>query len=102
MDFIRWGMLGYTKRKVDPGPKWERICMGRMHVITQDIALECLQMVDRRVIIGDPSNGGNGDGAGHVRIYEFYPSESSESSADFPLKFLSVIGPMVGVIFILF
>ena len=56
----------------------------------------------RRVIIGDPSNGGNGDGAGHVRIYEFYPSESSESSADFPFKFLSVIGPMVGVIFILF
>ena len=54
----------------------------------------------RRVIVGAPScsnNCGSGTGAGHVRIYEAYPSESS---ADFPFKFLSVIGPVVGVIFI--
>ena len=53
----------------------------------------------RRVIAGAPSNCGNGTDAGHVRIYEAYPSESS---ADFPFKFLSVIGPVVGVIFISF
>ena len=54
----------------------------------------------RRVIVGAPGNaGGNGYYAGYARIYAAY---TSESSADVPFKFLSVIGPVVGVIFILF
>ena len=61
----------------------------------------------RRVIVGAPGNaGGNGYYAGYARIYEENDGTSadvpSESSADVPFKFLSVIGPVVGVIFILF
>ena len=53
----------------------------------------------RRAIVGAPFNGGNEYQAGHVRIYEAYLAESLDG---FPSKFLSIIGPVVGVIFILF
>ena len=59
-----------------------------------------------RVIVGGPWNDGNGYFAGYARIYDENDGSSadvpSESSADVPFKFLSVIGPVVGVIFILF